>query len=76
MKAIVRLMGGLHALEPHGRNEVTVTAEGLTIQRVLERLSLPVNYVYLVLVNGGTAAIEHVLRDGDTVEVYPPICGG
>ncbi len=54
--------------------------EGTTIQQVIERFGLPQKSCHLVLVNGSfippadRAAL--VLKDGETLSIWPPIAGG
>lgn len=54
--------------------------EAATIAQVIEPFGLPGKLVHLVLVNGVYVAPEqrlsHVLKDGDTLAIWPPIAGG
>ena len=53
---------------------------GATIAQVVEQFGLPRKLVHLVLVNGLYVAPEaraaHVLQEGDTLAIWPPIAGG
>lgn len=53
---------------------------GATIAQVVEQFALPPKLVHLVLVNGTYVAPQargaHVLREGDTLAIWPPIAGG
>ncbi|MHB1125124.1 MAG: sulfur carrier protein ThiS [Ramlibacter sp.] len=53
---------------------------GATIAQVVEQFALPPKLVHLVLVNGSYVAPEarrtHVLQEGDTLAIWPPIAGG
>ena len=55
-------------------------APGTTIGQVVEAHRLPAKWVHLVLVNGTYVAPEqrmaHVLHEGDTLAIWPPIAGG
>jgi sulfur carrier protein ThiS len=55
-------------------------AEGTTIQAVIERFSLPQEFCKLVLVDGRyippAERANRVLRDGETLSIWPPIAGG
>lgn len=54
--------------------------EAATVAQVIEPFGLPAKLVHLVLVNGVYVAPEqrlsHVLKDGDTLAIWPPIAGG
>ncbi|MDR3370674.1 MoaD/ThiS family protein [Rhodoferax sp.] len=53
---------------------------GTTIGQVITQHRLPEKWVHLVLVNGSYVAPEqrlaHVLQEGDTLAIWPPIAGG
>jgi uncharacterized protein len=42
-----------------------------TLREILERLGVPAARVDLVLVNGKSAALDDVVREGDRISVYP-----
>jgi len=46
-------------------------AEGSTLREVLRTLAVPENEIDLVLVNGESESLDHRLREGDRVSVYP-----
>lgn len=50
--------------------------EGTAVQMVIEALSIPEDEVSILLVNGRNANIDQVLKDGDTVSIFPPVGGG
>lgn len=54
--------------------------DGSTIGSIIAQHHLPEKWVHLVLVNGTYVAPEqraaHVLKDGDTLAIWPPIAGG
>lgn len=69
----VRLKGSLADRFPDGRTEVEV-AEGATVEALVGALGLPrASYVFAV---NGAAVRGHALRDGDRVQIYPPMAGG
>ena len=70
----VRLRGVLAERFPDGRVVVEVEP-GESIDRLVERLDLP-RATYIVVLNGAAAARGVLLRDGDRVQVYPPMAGG
>ena len=55
-------------------------ADGATIAQVIAPFALPEKMVHLVLVNGTYIAPEvrmnHALRAGDVLAIWPPIAGG
>jgi sulfur carrier protein ThiS len=84
MKVTFKLYAGLTDYLPQqdrtgNRVELTLP-EGAAIASVIEPFGLPQKMVHLVLVNGVYVAPEHrmthVLKDGDTLAIWPPIAGG
>ena len=51
-------------------------AEDATVQDVLDRFEVPRDKPKILLVNGRHADLPQVLRDGDTLSVFPPVAGG
>ena len=55
-------------------------AAGTTIRDVIERFRLPWKLVHLVLVDGVYVPPDQrgsrVLRDGETLAIWPPVAGG
>jgi molybdopterin converting factor small subunit len=55
-------------------------AQDATILQVIAPFALPEKMVHLVLVNGTYIAPEkrmtHVLKEGDSLAIWPPIAGG
>jgi sulfur carrier protein ThiS len=54
--------------------------EGITVQQVIDRFSLPAKLVHLVLIDGRyvepSARASRVLKEGETLAIWPPIAGG
>lgn len=54
--------------------------EQTTILQSLDELNVPRERCHLVLLNGEfvppSARASHVIKDGDTVAVWPPVAGG
>lgn len=50
--------------------------EGETVEDVMRRLSIPIDEIKIVFVNGINAPLDHPLADGDRVGVFPPVGGG
>jgi sulfur-carrier protein len=68
-----------HEARPGNAVEVELPA-GATVGDVIERFALPPKLVHLVLVNGvyvePARRVAHVLHEGDTLAIWPPIAGG
>ena len=47
-------------------------AQGATTKHMVEALGVPHTEIGLILVNGEAVGLDHRLRDGDRVSVYPP----
>jgi sulfur carrier protein ThiS len=54
--------------------------EGSTVQQVIERFGLPQKMCHLVLVDGSfvppAERATRMLKDGETLAIWPPIAGG
>ncbi|MHB1654266.1 MAG: MoaD/ThiS family protein [Desulfitobacteriaceae bacterium] len=50
--------------------------EGSTVADILTRLGLKVREVSILRINGRDAEDEQVLRDEDSVALFPPLGGG
>jgi molybdopterin converting factor small subunit len=50
--------------------------DGMTIDQVARELEIPPAELALTLVNGLSVDTGHVLRDGDTLAIFPPVGGG
>lgn len=78
MNITIRLFSVLQrylAGEPRGRAALSLP-EGATVQQVLDRLGVPQDIPKIILVNGAQTGLDHILRDGDELTVFPPIAGG
>ncbi len=49
---------------------------GATLGLCLEQLHIPKNSEHTVLINGKRANPESCLKEGDTLAIFPLICGG
>jgi molybdopterin converting factor small subunit len=81
MKILVKLYATLRQYVPDSaaitNNEGIDVAEGTTIGRVMEMLSLPDSLRVLSLLNGvHCREKETVLKEGDTLLFYPLMSGG
>lgn len=74
MKVKIKLFATLRKFGPE-EQELELD-EGATVEDVIERLQLPVNYPLLKIVNGEHRPARHTLKDGDELALFPPIAGG
>jgi molybdopterin synthase sulfur carrier subunit len=55
-------------------------ADATTVAQVIERFKLPARLVHLVLLNGAFVPPAErggrILRDGETLAIWPPVAGG
>jgi len=55
-------------------------AEATTVAQIVERFNLPQKLVHLVLIDGSfippAERIGRVLREGETLAIWPPVAGG
>ncbi|MDP2133209.1 MAG: MoaD/ThiS family protein [Sulfuritalea sp.] len=70
-------------LPPEGKktNALTLDLEdGTTVTQLVKRFSLPEKLVHLVLIDGNFVPpadrAGRVLRDGETLAIWPPVAGG
>ena len=50
--------------------------EGSRLMDVLQPLNIEPEEVAICLVNGRNVNEQHVLKDGDTIALFPPVGGG
>lgn len=58
------------------KQETTELENDSRVLDVLRKYELPLEEVAICLVNGRDADNEYVLRNGDTVSLFPPVGGG
>ena len=80
MKIELRLFASLRKKlppgSPRGKCDLELPA-GATIDDVLQRMDIPRASAQMVLVNGDhDRNFDHVLHDGDTLSIFPPVAGG
>jgi molybdopterin converting factor small subunit len=49
---------------------------GTTILKVARDLDIPREELALTLVNGISVEVDHEIKDGDTLSLFPPVGGG
>jgi molybdopterin converting factor small subunit len=83
MRIKLKLFATLETLLPPGAQDHTIElelAEGTCPRAVIERMRIPPALAKLVMVDGfhlTPAEVEgRVLREGETVAIFPPIAGG
>jgi len=73
----VRLYGELRErLDAASSGETVSLPEGSTLETLNESLGIPTEDVVVTLVNGVVVSQGTVLREGDRVDVFPPLAGG
>jgi molybdopterin converting factor small subunit len=50
--------------------------EGRTVGDALDAAGVPRAEAHLLILNGDSRSLDHPLRDGDTLSVFPPVAGG
>ncbi len=83
MKITVKTSGLLDRYLPEGAAGGSAELEipdGTSVADVMARLGMPGDDKYLVIANGATVReaerAAHVLADGDTLAIVPPLKGG
>jgi len=75
----VRLFGGLEKLvfgAGYGQPLYLDISSGMTVGELLNRLGIPGNKIFSVILNGRHAEQNQVLQPGDRVALFPPLAGG
>jgi len=79
MKLEVALFATLSQYLPPGaqnRRAVIDVKDDATVREVLNQLGVPAEFPNILLVNGRQAQENTVLKDGETLSVFPPLAGG
>ena len=83
MNVRLKLFANLANFLPPGaeRNEVWLeVADGQSVGELLDQFNVPRDACHLMLINGRFSppaeADDVVLKEGDTVAVWPPVAGG
>jgi sulfur carrier protein len=74
MKVNVKLFATLR--DGRFNSEKAEFQENSRVSDVIKKYDLPPEDVAICLVNGRDANNEHVLNDGDTLSIFPPVGGG
>ena len=79
MQVEVRLFSGLEKLVSgarYGQPLYIDISSGMTVGELLNRLGIPLNKIFSVILNGRHAEQNQVLQPGDRVALFPPLAGG
>ncbi len=79
MKVQIALYATLsHYLPPGAQNRKAVieVKDGATIREVMTQVGIPSELPNILLVNGRQAPEGTVLKDGETLSIFPPLAGG
>ncbi|HDR14378.1 MAG TPA: TGS domain-containing protein [Desulfobacteraceae bacterium] len=60
-----------------GENGISLEPQSLeTVRDICVRLGIPSEKIKLAMVNGRRVSLDHPIRDGDRVGLFPPVGGG
>ncbi|MBI2000266.1 MAG: MoaD/ThiS family protein [candidate division NC10 bacterium] len=79
MKIEVALFATLSKYLPPGaqnRRAVIEVKDGATVREVLTQLGIPPELPNILLVNGRQSPENTVVKEGETLSVFPPLAGG
>ena len=77
MKVRVKLYDDMKPYAPEGQAEFHLSlAPGATLSRLHDKLQIPPNSTHTVLVNGRRQPLSTPLNPGDTIVMFPQLCGG
>jgi sulfur-carrier protein len=74
MTVRVKLFASLRDFGPE--EQVMEIPDNSTLEDVVTRLKLPERIPLLKVVNGEIRKMDHPLREGDEIALFPPIGGG
>ena len=79
MKVEIALYATLSKYLPpdaQNRKAVIEVKDGATVREVMTQLGIPSDLPNILLVNGRQAPESTVLKDGETLSIFPPLAGG
>ncbi len=78
MRVTVKLFATLHRYRPDApRTGLMLEApEGVDIAGVLPLLGVPDRAPLVAMVNEKVERLDHVLKEGDVLSLFPPVAGG
>ena len=79
MDITVKLLATVRRYQPQlapGESLTLTISADTTVSQVLERLGIPTGAAVFAMVNTRVRKPDHVLSEGDTLSVFPPVAGG
>jgi molybdopterin converting factor small subunit len=79
MKVAIALYASLSQYLPasaENRKAVIAAREGATAREIMSQLGIPQDHPNILLVNGKQAGPDTILKDGESLAVFPPLAGG
>ncbi len=79
MKVEIKLFGYMKEYVPGGEDYSSCQValqDGARVDQLLERLGIPGDVPKIVLIDGLTVKPDHPLKEGDSVNIFPPLTGG
>jgi sulfur carrier protein len=79
MKVEIALYATLSRCLPPGaenRRAVIDVGDSATAREIMTQLGIPQDSPNILLVNGKQAHLHTVLKDGETLAIFPPLAGG
>jgi molybdopterin converting factor small subunit len=79
MHVLVKLYASLRKYAPNGSAGSTFEIElpeEATLEDLMRALNIPSDEARIAFVNGIIREIDHTLKSGDEVGLFPPIAGG
>ncbi len=74
MKISVKLFASLQ--ENRFIEKVHTCREGITVQMLIDELSLPSDQAAIIFINNVHAQKDRTIGEGDRVAIFPPVGGG
>lgn len=62
--------------DAENRKAVLEVKEGATVREIMSQLGIPRDLPNILLVNGRQSREDTVLKDGETLSIFPPLAGG
>ena len=75
----LKLFSGLTKYLPEGskgKSVILSVPENTTVEGVLEQLGISPKMAHLIFVNAVHRKIDHVLKESDSLSIFPAIAGG
>ncbi len=74
MQIKVKLFATLR--QGRGKEMFLELPEGAASQNIIDRLEIPKEDVAILLINGRDGELDTILKEADTVSIFPPVGGG